>query len=231
MWLTVDRWAYSVDVTQPNWAARQVRLIADEVKRHRMARDMSAADLAAKTVELGHPITRSALANLESGRRGIVTTADLLVLAAALGVPPVELLFPVGHAETVEVLPGDEQPIWDAVEWFDGEVLPVQGRVSPVWLFRQHALAVRKWERAGHYLFAFRNQLANGNYESAELADLHRARVDALVEEMRRHEGRVAEIRASLQYRSLLLPPLPSGFPIVDLPDGPFPGAVNLSEF
>ena len=71
--------------------------------------------------ELGVPIRRSVLANLESGRRSTLSVAELLVLARALGVAPLMLLFPIGAAETIEVLPGEEVPVFAAARWFTGE--------------------------------------------------------------------------------------------------------------
>jgi transcriptional regulator with XRE-family HTH domain len=67
------------------------------------------------------PIQRSVLANLESGRRTTVNLAELLVLAAALGVPPVTLLFPAGYVRDVEVLPGVRKDPVVATDWFVGE--------------------------------------------------------------------------------------------------------------
>jgi len=107
-------------VTQPDWSVRQARSIGAEVKRHRLRRGLTAQELADRTAELGHPITRNALANLESNRRDIVTTADLLVLARALSVPAVALLCPPGQP-AVEVLPGVEVSPWSAIKWFTGE--------------------------------------------------------------------------------------------------------------
>ena len=57
---------------------------------------MSVQKLADVTDELGMPIPRSVLANLESGRRETVTVAEVLVLAAALDVAPIDLICPSG---------------------------------------------------------------------------------------------------------------------------------------
>lgn len=60
------------------------------------------------------------IANMESGRRTSVGLSELLVLARALDVPPLELAFPVGQSELVEVLPGQEVGTWAAAKWFTG---------------------------------------------------------------------------------------------------------------
>ena len=67
---------------------------------------MSVQKLADRTAELGMPIPRSVLANLESGRRDTVSVAEVLVLAAALDVAPVELICPVGFDKQMGMLPG-----------------------------------------------------------------------------------------------------------------------------
>lgn len=84
---------------------------------------MSAQDLSDACGELGLTFSRSAIANLESGRRPTVSVAELLVLGKALGVPPMLLVLPLGqeNAEEVEVLPGVTMDTWEAVQWFDGE--------------------------------------------------------------------------------------------------------------
>lgn len=94
--------------------------VAARVKAFRLRQKMSAQQLADATSELGHPIPRSVLANLESGRRGTVTVADLLVLAKALGVPPVLLLYAPGVEPRTEVLPGQYRVTESAVRWFTG---------------------------------------------------------------------------------------------------------------
>jgi transcriptional regulator with XRE-family HTH domain len=107
--------------TQARWAARITRAVAGEIRQRRKARGMSAEDLAAACADLGMPIPRSTLADLENGRRASISVAEWLALAAALDVPPVMLLCPVGTAETAEVLPGAEAPAFRAAQWVAGE--------------------------------------------------------------------------------------------------------------
>lgn len=82
---------------------------------------MSAQMLADRTRDLGHHIRRAVIANLESGRRGSVTVADIYVLAQALNVPPLALLAPLDREEDVEVLPGVPVEAWDALGWLVGD--------------------------------------------------------------------------------------------------------------
>ena len=61
------------------------------------------------------------IVDLEIGRRAHISVAELLVIAAALGVPPVLLICPVGDTDEIEVLPGQSRPAFRAVQWFSGE--------------------------------------------------------------------------------------------------------------
>jgi hypothetical protein len=58
---------------------------------------------------------------LESGRKRSLDIAELLILAAALGVPPVTLLFPDLPDGDVEVLPGEFVSSIAALLRFTGE--------------------------------------------------------------------------------------------------------------
>ena len=82
--------------------------------------NLSAQALADRTREYGHELKRSVIANLESGRRTNVSVADLLVLATALDVPPVMLVYPIGTESSVEALPGYEMDTVAAMDWFTG---------------------------------------------------------------------------------------------------------------
>jgi hypothetical protein len=81
---------------------------------------MSAHELADATARLGYPITRSQIANYESGRKQGLDVAELLVIAAALDVAPLELLFPGEADHPVERLPGQTVATSHAASWFTG---------------------------------------------------------------------------------------------------------------
>jgi len=105
-------------MTQSSWARNTTDRIAGAVKALRGKR--SAQWLADRTADLGHPISRTAISNLEVGRKGSVDVAELIVLARALGVPPLLLLYPAQAAGEVEVLPGHRASSWAAGQWFTG---------------------------------------------------------------------------------------------------------------
>lgn len=106
---------------QAGWEQRLTRIVASEVRRCRLARKLSAQKLADRCGQLGFPVPRSVIANLENGYRESVSVAELLILAAALDVAPVLLTAPLGHQAQTEILPGRELLTWDAVLWQSGE--------------------------------------------------------------------------------------------------------------
>ncbi len=104
-----------------DWAEQEAHRVATAVERLRGKR--SAQWLANKTKELGHEVTRSVIADLENGRRRYVTTAEIVMLAAALNTAPVLLLYPHPSNELsnpVAVWPHVESTGLQAVEWFSG---------------------------------------------------------------------------------------------------------------
>lgn len=102
------------------WTEGLHRRIAKAIKGARQGR-LTGQQLADHTEQLGYPITRSQIANYESGRKQSLDVAELLVLAAGLGVPPVALLFPNLPDGDVEVLPGQVMSSADVMRWFTGE--------------------------------------------------------------------------------------------------------------
>jgi transcriptional regulator with XRE-family HTH domain len=97
-------------------------VVAREVRRHRDRRRLSAQQLADRTADFGMPVPRNVLANLESGRRDTISVAEVLVLAAVLGVSPMELICPVGYDTEIEILPGRKMDPQQASRWVDGEL-------------------------------------------------------------------------------------------------------------
>ena len=134
---------------------------------------MSTQKLADRTAELGMAIPRSVLANLESGRRETVSVAEVLVLAAALNVAPIELMCPVGFDKQTEMLPGRMMDPPDAMRWFTGELkLELAGPATTV---RQPGTADLSTTYLMKYhdelLFRLRMQEAEAAKAAADAAD------------------------------------------------------------
>lgn len=105
--------------------------ISSQVRRYRLAKNWSVRQLAEECQRLGMAsLTEASVGNIERGqkagsgaKRGIrrVLVEELTVLAKALEVPPILLVFPVDTAPTIEVAPGQVMPTWDALRWFTAE--------------------------------------------------------------------------------------------------------------
>ncbi len=105
-------------VTQHDWQESTTRRIAEEVRRLRGNR--SAQWLSDRTAELGRRVTRATISDMETGRRNRVEVAELLVIAAALDVPPLLLLYPDMPHGRVEYLPGEIITGTEALDRFTG---------------------------------------------------------------------------------------------------------------
>ena len=105
-------------VMPQNWSEEQTKRIAQEIRQLRGSR--SAQWLADRTAELGCAITRSVIADLENGRRKYVAVHELIVLAEALSVSPLELLYGNDNGALIEYVPGDQVQRTVAVQQFSG---------------------------------------------------------------------------------------------------------------
>lgn len=115
-----------MDETAPGpWPEEWTRRIGRNLAALRAERGVSGRELSERCGTLGHPMPRNVIANLESGRKTSVPVHELAVLAMALGVPPVLLLYDL-PGEDVEALPDVTVSPWSAVQWFTGEL--------PLWL-------------------------------------------------------------------------------------------------
>jgi 8-oxo-dGTP pyrophosphatase MutT (NUDIX family) len=111
----------------PDWPTEVAKQVGRRVAyfRQRTAdergRPLTAQGLANRCKGFGLELGRPTIAKLESGLRQSVSLAEVMVLARALNVAPVLLLFPLGQEDTAEVSPGKSLPTWDAIMWFAGE--------------------------------------------------------------------------------------------------------------
>ena len=99
---------------------------------------LSAQALSDRCAELGADIPRNAVSNLENGRKIALPIHEVVVLAAALGVAPRDLLFPptcggdTAGVPVIEYLPGDLVSVPVAWRRFNhsDEPDPYSGRIA-----------------------------------------------------------------------------------------------------
>lgn len=112
----------SIDPRAKGFETELAAMFAQAVSARRRALNLTASEVARRTAELGYPISRGAIAKIESNSRsGKVDVAELLVLSAALDIPPVLLLFPeFPTGRYMAVLPGAAAQGRGAVRWLSG---------------------------------------------------------------------------------------------------------------
>ncbi|MGX4711108.1 helix-turn-helix domain-containing protein [Rhodococcus ruber] len=113
---------------------------------------MTASELSEKTAELGYQVNRVAISKLENGNRnGKFEVAELVILAEALEIPPILLLYPDVPDGVVEYRPHLEVDSWLAINLFSGERTQEGAprvNTAPLALMRQHDVLLREHEEA-----------------------------------------------------------------------------------
>lgn len=142
------------------WTARVAADVGKRVAYFRdkstdlQGRKLTVQALSVRTGKLGLPLARPTISKLEKGLRQSVTVDEVMVLALALEVSPLDLIFPACEAATVEAWPGQVLDTWKAVLWFAG-IAQRPGRPAPVyengviWLYQVHYQLIDDWTLAG----------------------------------------------------------------------------------
>ena len=184
---------------------------------------MSVQQLSAAVERFGVTIERPVLSNLENERRSTISVAEWLVLAAALQVPPLLLLFPVGRVDVVEPVPGFEVSPLIALHWAetgrlpahaptgDDEWPPTPCPVEPaadrdarlIERYRRHRSLIGAWQMADGKAEAVRRHWT-GDDRDAELARLE--------SEQRVTAGALRDLRDLLRSQELTPPELPRSY-------------------
>ncbi len=212
--------------------------VGQRVARCRIKAEMTVQALADRCKDLGLPLDRTVITKLEKGRRQSVTVPELLVLARALRVSPLALIFPVGQADTIEVLPSTPMAPFQAAQWFSGErPWPgTDGTEDPEadwWAgsfaliaYREHAKLVDDHRvalrAAGNY-----RQTATVMPEGERQPYLQHA--ETLEREAADIERKLGGVRKAMRDRGVTPPPLPAHMEHVDYPNGDQVAAYDLS--
>lgn len=199
-------------VADTDWSIGLVKTIAKRVQDLRKQRGMIAQDLADKVTALGYPLNRATLAGFEAGRRTSINLPEFLALAAALNVPPAELIAPQGTGEPIELLPGQQTEDWAALRWLCGD------DAQSLELLRKHDKYVQDWRTDQQTVTELR-QKANGvtsvqpTNERAALLNKTAADYEKAAELAAMALG---AYRQSMRAQGLVPPMLPPGLEFVD---------------
>lgn len=202
----------------PEWVDQVMSTVASEVRRRRKELGWSAQDLADKCEEIGRPIPRNVIANMESGRRSNLPLVDVMVLAEALRTPPICLLYPVGYVEDVQRLPfQDPTSTLNALRWFTGEETELGADDDMLRYFRVHQAAqeqLRSARRDEEYA-RYHAQTAHNADRKAE-ALRSQARAAEAAEDA---ENRLLRVRAFIEEEGVTPPFLwPEVADVIDPP-------------
>jgi transcriptional regulator with XRE-family HTH domain len=103
------------------WQEELAARVGSAIARRRKVVGMTAQQLGERTKELGYPVNRVAVSKMEANvRDGKLGVAELLVIAAALDVPPLLLLLPDWPDGSAEALPGLDMPSRRMANWVTG---------------------------------------------------------------------------------------------------------------
>lgn len=163
-------------------------LLAGALRYWRDRKRLTAQEVADRVATIGGKLTRQAISKIENGDRG-VSIDEIVLLGRALGIAPILLVFPVGHENAVEVLPGHVVDAVDAALWFTGEMpFPGPDIVTEDEEYEQGAIAIRLF-REHHHLERDRRNAAR-RLESEQKRQRER--------EPRERESEPEEVRQAL---------------------------------
>jgi transcriptional regulator with XRE-family HTH domain len=112
----------NVDEGAKAWELALAATLGGAVLHYRKELKLTAVQLAARTKKLGFPISRVTITKIEQNMRvGKLGVAELVVLADALEVSPLNLLYPGLADQPCSYLPNQEMPTLAAKNRFVGE--------------------------------------------------------------------------------------------------------------
>lgn len=112
----------NIDEQGKSWQKQNAARIGQGIAALRASAGLSAVQLSERCKELGFPISRVAISKIENGsREGKLDLAEIITLARALEVPPIELIYPGLPDEVIEPAPGEKKVrSSEAAQWFWG---------------------------------------------------------------------------------------------------------------
>lgn len=133
---------------------------------HRDRRGWKQRELEDEVAAHGGTLSRGALAKIESGKRS-VSIDEWLLLAAALNVPPVLLLVPLGSSDLVEITSRSVIHPHFALDWLVGD--------EPLVSTHRFPIGITEWEAGAAPLYAWREYRQLLDDESSASAAVKRA--------------------------------------------------------
>lgn len=114
-------------MTAETWPQSLAQAQGRAVQHYRERAGMKHDELAKRLRDIGQPMQRTTLINIEQGRRKTMSVPEMFALGYVLDVPPVMLMVPLGLEAKVELLEGHWVDSWQALGWISGELAFGQG--------------------------------------------------------------------------------------------------------
>jgi transcriptional regulator with XRE-family HTH domain len=124
-------------------------VLARKVRHYRETQGLRQEDLAERCTELGWPMNRVTIAKIETGKKRAANAplSEVLVLAAALDVPPPLLFLPLGDVELMAITPTETVHPHLVLDWLTGD--------SAFTMSNRRARDQAAWHRNAQPLFLF----------------------------------------------------------------------------
>lgn len=195
-----------------NRAFRPSAHFSNRMRHWRTERGMSLQQLVIRLEELGWPISRTALGEIEAGKRH-VKLDEFLAISAALNVAPPAMLLPtVDGPDVTAVTPEVTLPAFALIRWLAGDMPLIDSSGSPI----DH----ERWARSVTPLSLMRRQHELANTVTRLRREIDRMSAlehddDSIAAQQRheRHERLDAETREFARHLKFMLdagmPPLP----------------------
>ncbi|MFJ2186409.1 helix-turn-helix domain-containing protein [Kitasatospora sp. NPDC087861] len=201
------------DEDAPDWPERITKDVIRAITRRRQDLGLSAQDVADETGDLGYEVPRNVIANWESGRRKTITIPELIVVAEALDIAPVELLFSPALGGWVDYLPEMPSDRWSALTHFTGEARHSLGMYR-LRLYREHERIWQELQEEHHDAFQlefklFREEWPPGSQDKLDaFVAAVRERLQPVRAHLREIGLEVPHLAPSLDFLDAELPPL-----------------------
>lgn len=203
------------------WSVELTRNIGRQIRYWRRQRKLTTQRLSDLTAKIGQRIPPTVLTNLEHQRRDYVSVSELLLIAAALNVPPVLLIAPIGQTEEIESLPANHTSPWRIRGWLMGAIpLQTEGFDLEEWneattaikLYDSHRLLFRSYQEAARRLKQLdddRMDIFPGRQWPEESLTQRRAFRSALLSQLATYLAQLRTHRKTITDMGLVLPALP----------------------
>jgi hypothetical protein len=202
------------------WEERLTKIVAQQIQNWRDVRGVTAVQLENLTENLGHRVSKSVIANLENDRRESISLAEFLVISAALDIPPILLLAPVGKVSVMEILPGVDISPWEVRGWIHGALAaPYYPQSHENWVqaqsvlsqFEAHRSLVRRFDNVQRRIRTLADDLTQSRKSTPdEIRTLITERIVLITRDMASTVNELIAHRRRMRSQGYLVPELPS---------------------